>query len=141
VYLGGRKYSRVIWRSRTNDSGERVDDRRASDLAPVLRVNLPCRRFGWVVSNDPICDRGYRRPLIHQFYQDWPPGWSCSHVAAAIIGLVHPTRYWQIFPAEEVRIEELGLVSLATIREDGDDGIAWAKIACEPHGSHDIDCA
>src|SRR6266850_4034833 len=54
-------------------------------------------------------------------------------------GSFHPGRQRQLLLAQEVRIEQLGLIALAAVGQDGDDGLAGAEVAGEPHGSDDVD--
>src|SRR5262249_47525584 len=54
-------------------------------------------------------------------------------------GSFHPGRDRQIFLAQEVGVEELGLITLATVGQDGDDGLAGPKIARQSNCAYDVD--
>lgn len=43
--------------------------------------------------------------------------------------LLHPAWGGQTFLTQKVRVEQLGLIALPAIREDGHDGLAWTEIA------------
>src|SRR5260370_14573100 len=51
----------------------------------------------------------------------------------------HPGRQRQVLLAQECRIEQLGLIALSAIGQDGDDGLAGTEIAGEPHRAHHVD--
>src|ERR1700759_507686 len=55
--------------------------------------------------------------------------------------LSHPTWGGQIFLAQEFRVEQLGLIALSAIREDGHDSLARTEVARKSHGSDDFDGA
>src|SRR5262245_52401201 len=54
-------------------------------------------------------------------------------------GSRHPGRQRQVLLAQEGRIEELGLIALAAVGQDGHHRLARPEVAREPHGAHDVD--
>src|SRR5262252_10493335 len=54
---------------------------------------------------------------------------------------LEPRRHRQFLRAQELRIEQLGLITRAVVAKDGDDGVAGAELAREPDRARDIDAA
>src|SRR6266404_663599 len=53
--------------------------------------------------------------------------------------LLQPFRHRQFLAAHEIRIEQLGLIAVAGIAEDGDDGLARPELLGKANGAGDID--
>src|SRR4051794_7791718 len=52
---------------------------------------------------------------------------------------LEPFRHRQSFGTQELRIEQFGLIARAVVGENGNDGVAGAKLAREPDRAGDID--
>src|SRR6266853_1921855 len=56
-----------------------------------------------------------------------------------LAAFLQPFRHRQILRAHEFRIEQLCLIAVAGIGEDGDDGLAGSELLGEPDRACDID--
>src|SRR5262245_50280907 len=56
-----------------------------------------------------------------------------------LAAFLQPLRHREVLRAHEFRIEQLRLVAIAGVAEDGDDGLARAKLFGKPDRAGDID--